>query len=508
MLKFNVSNTSVVNGTGEAISNITINNTGSALGYNVTNVTISNGNWTYYNDSFSGRLANISINENITGEMNLTINYTINSTSADGETVQVNVAQISSGTNVSHSSVPFSSSVSTIDSVASALNYSSNGTLANNSDNTGNLSVNVTTSDASLDTINISVNGSVVKSCSSSPCGYTNNSQDGVYEFNASYNTSTGKSDSTNTRVVTIDNTNPSPSASCNDVNEGENLDCSCSATDNLGSSVSTSTSTNSDSGTGTQNNVGDFTFTCSATDNAGNSASATAGYTINSVSSGGSSGSSGGASESKSHGWSSIKPGKAEVMKDFSEDLGVKQISIKVNNPAQNVVIDVKKYDGKPADVSVEKSGKVYQYLEIDTQNLNENLDKATISVKVEKSWIKNNSISAENVVVSKFDESSGNWNDLETSFTHKDEEFYYYKAEVDGFSYFSIGEKSDSDTNQTDSTSGKDTSRDLGEKDGKTAGGTTNQAGEGFPTWAWIVIAVVLIGLVVWFVWNKNSK
>ena len=144
-----------------------------------------------------------------------------------------------------------------------------------------------------------------------------------------------------------------------------------------------------------------------------------------------------------KTHSWTKITPGAAAIMKDFDKEIGIKQIQIEVKNEAQDVKVSVTKYSSKPAEVSLEKSGKVYKYLQIKTENLEDKLDKAILTIQVEKNWTSENNISEENVAVFKFDNSSEEWNELETIYTEADDDYYYYDVEVDSFSYFAIGEK-----------------------------------------------------------------
>ena len=152
---------------------------------------------------------------------------------------------------------------------------------------------------------------------------------------------------------------------------------------------------------------------------------------------------SSSGAVEQKGHIFAKITPGVAAIKSDFNLDAGVKEIQIEVNSEAQNVKVTVSKYDGKPAAVSVEKTGKIYRYLEIKTENLADKLKKATVKVQVEKSWITDNGLTKEDVAVFKFNENSDEWNELSTIYSSEDDTSYYYEISLDSFSYFAISEK-----------------------------------------------------------------
>jgi PGF-pre-PGF domain-containing protein len=147
--------------------------------------------------------------------------------------------------------------------------------------------------------------------------------------------------------------------------------------------------------------------------------------------------------SKQKVTAWTKITPGNVTIMKDFDKEIGLKEIQIEVNNPTQNVKITVRKYNNKPANVSVEKTGKVYKYLQILEENLVGKLKKATIKIRVEKKWLSDNNLARDKVALFKFNENLGQWDELTTNYVEEDSDNYYYNAEVTSFSYFAIGEK-----------------------------------------------------------------
>ena len=295
-----------------------------------------------------------------------------------------------------------------------------------------------------------------------------------VYYFNVTANDSATNENSTATRTFYLDGTAPTASASCSPtmVYSGDSFPCTCSGTD-ITSGVST-TSGSSTSGTvANTDSVGTFTYTCTVTDNAGNSASATAAYTV---------------LKSRSiipvtpslpkkiHSWTLITPGVATIMKDFDSEFGIKQIQIDVNNPAQNVKITVTKHDGKPAEVSVEKSGKVYHYLQVVDENLENKLDKATVEFRVERSWAAGVELGKNDIAVFRYNEAASRWDELTTTSTGEDITYYYYEVELDEFSYFAISEKSV--VTEEESVLGVEKSK----------------------LWLWILVAVAIIAIIVW--------
>jgi PGF-pre-PGF domain-containing protein len=136
------------------------------------------------------------------------------------------------------------------------------------------------------------------------------------------------------------------------------------------------------------------------------------------------------------------ITAGATEIFRQFCEETGIKEMYIKVNNEAQNVKITINKYDGWPAEVSVEKTGKVYQYLQIEVDNVEEKLETANLVFKVERSWTDSNSVKKEDVSMFRYAEEETKWNELETEYTELDDIYFYYETEIDGFSYFAVAE------------------------------------------------------------------
>jgi PGF-pre-PGF domain-containing protein len=65
-------------------------------------------------------------------------------------------------------------------------------------------------------------------------------------------------------------------------------------------------------------------------------------------------------------------------------------------------------------------------------------NIENAVICFKVEKSWIKDNSISQSSVILSRY--SNQKWNQLPTSSLDEDDKYLYFIAHTPGFSPFAI--------------------------------------------------------------------
>ena len=174
-------------------------------------------------------------------------------------------------------------------------------------------------------------------------------------------------------------------------------------------------------------------------------------------------------------------------------------EISIEVNNEVQDVKITVTKYDGKPAEVTKEKTGKVYKYININAENLNTSLSKATVTVQVEKSWLLNNSLDKGKIALFKFKD--GDWQELTTTFKEEDSLLNYYDVELDSFSYFTIAEK-------TAAAAAPPSTEGAGEQQ-QAAGESQETAPEKKAdfTWLWILILSLLVGAAVLIIFKLKS-
>ncbi|UCG94950.1 MAG: PGF-pre-PGF domain-containing protein, partial [archaeon] len=135
---------------------------------------------------------------------------------------------------------------------------------------------------------------------------------------------------------------------------------------------------------------------------------------------------------------WSIITPGGVEIMKITDKEIGFKQIQVSVKNQANNVRITVTKLAGQPASVVHEVSGKVYRYMEINTENLDDdNVDSAKLRFEVAKEWISENNIDPYTVVLNRY---QNGWTRLRTRLISQDSNSYTYEADSPGFSVFAV--------------------------------------------------------------------
>ena len=375
-----------------------------------------------------------------------------------------------------------------------ALPVYANGTAKQNSSMlTLNISVSDTSSGLTGSRCIVDVNGTNESlAVSSGWCNSTNFNltglSDGNHTIKVYVNDTVNILGINDSFVVFLDSTNPLATADCSPSSaiKGSIIECTCS-----GSDAASGVSSKSDDQSITKNSAGAFDFSCTVTDNAGNSNTDT--FTYSFTGSGVSSSSGGGSSSSKSNIFTKITPGNVSIVKNFDKGTGIKQIEITVKNTTQNVKVTVTKYGDKPAEVSTSKSGKVFQYIHIDTQNLLGSLDSAKITFRVNKTWLLDNGLAKEDVVVSKFNESNNEWNDLDTIYSESDDDYDYYIVNLNSFSYFAISAKS-----VVSSGSGQDSTTTS------SGGGSENSQKNGFN---WVVFFIVLVVLAMVVLFGKNK-
>jgi PGF-pre-PGF domain-containing protein len=104
--------------------------------------------------------------------------------------------------------------------------------------------------------------------------------------------------------------------------------------------------------------------------------------------------------------------------------------------------IANVTAYGERPSGLE-NLNKRVYQYVDISAENRN-----ATVFFKVEKSWLEQNSIDMQNVVLNHYTEEG--WTSLATEIVDEDDQYVYYSAYTEGFSPFaiSVNEEEDLDT------------------------------------------------------------
>ena len=163
-------------------------------------------------------------------------------------------------------------------------------------------------------------------------------------------------------------------------------------------------------------------------------------------------------------------------TLSNFEEDMGIEKIIITVTEKANNAKLTVRKFNTQPSEITVPKTGNVHKYLQIVSENLVNKMDKAVITIKVQKNWLSDNSIEKANIATFKFNEVTSKWDELLTVYKSEDVTYYYYDVEVDSFSYFAIAEKALTESEEPEP--------------------------EPEPTnllWLWITLGVVVVAIII---------
>jgi len=230
-----------------------------------------------------------------------------------------------------------------------------------------------------------------------------------------------------------------------------------------------------------------------------------------------------------KTYSYANIEPG---YPRNISEGLNASgthltEIYINVVNRALEVTITIEKSPQKPADVTVDVSGKVYEYINITKKNLDDtNIEKGKMKFKVERSWISSNNIDSSTIALYRY--SGGTWNKLSTTKLSEDSDYAYYEAEVPGFSYFAISGETLAAIAPpicTENWSCPDWSECVNNKQTRTCtdlnacGTTVNKPAEtqdcvseaevvGWPFWSTAAIVIVIIAIVCALFYTQRKK
>ena len=133
-------------------------------------------------------------------------------------------------------------------------------------------------------------------------------------------------------------------------------------------------------------------------------------------------------------------KCGNNSSFTNFSNSSGIDKIEVWVKNAVDNVRINFSVFSSNPQSSSIPNPEKVYQYLHITPENINNSLQNATIKFKVNRSWADNNSIKKENISLFKYFTNISQWEELATIYIGSDKNYYSYETNLSNFSYFAI--------------------------------------------------------------------
>jgi PGF-pre-PGF domain-containing protein len=134
----------------------------------------------------------------------------------------------------------------------------------------------------------------------------------------------------------------------------------------------------------------------------------------------------------------------KAETLVIKKDNVPISELRIQFKNPVIQPIVEVERLLEKPPNVrSISK--RVYQYIQIDNLNFEDkDIEEASINFVVERSWLKENSISPENVALHRY--VGFEWEQLPINISSKEGEVVRYEAITKGFSLFAISVKEES--------------------------------------------------------------
>jgi PGF-pre-PGF domain-containing protein len=119
-----------------------------------------------------------------------------------------------------------------------------------------------------------------------------------------------------------------------------------------------------------------------------------------------------------------------------------VSGISFKSRIYSGVVGVRVEPADFNKTDITGESDRKAYRYVKILVGNEafenSENIAGGSIEFRVPKSWIKENGIEPGTISLDRLEDKG--WKRLDTKLTVEEGDFYYFKAETPGFSYYVI--------------------------------------------------------------------
>lgn len=194
---------------------------------------------------------------------------------------------------------------------------------------------------------------------------------------------------------------------------------------------------------------AGTYTVNLTVSNGLGNDTESLAGYiTVNPASS------SGGSSSRSGSGGSNFDTGtgfatdiKAGETVSFDLDKGaVYIVSITAGTDIKKLMITVQRKLSVPSSVG-NPGTNVYEYENAELYYAdNSELSGGTFNFKVEKSWMTANGYDYTDIVMLHYNEETGEWENLPTTFLSEDGNYYYYSAETPSFSWFAIAVSEDS--------------------------------------------------------------
>jgi PGF-pre-PGF domain-containing protein len=211
---------------------------------------------------------------------------------------------------------------------------------------------------------------------------------------------------------------------------------------------------------------------------------------------------------------WNVVEPGIPYTMTVPSSNLGVKEVTLESNAEARQVKVTVEKLPAKPAKTPAPLEA-VYRYLSIEVDNRENTQFKGTakITFEVEKSWLSDNNLDEEDIVLKRF--ANEVWTDLVTTVVASSGTKVVFEAQTPGFSYFAIAERSEpvevvASQEITESPNAETSVADepvlVADANAQEVDSDDNQPEKASSGVAYLLLAFVGIACVGFFVWKSR--
>ncbi len=218
----------------------------------------------------------------------------------------------------------------------------------------------------------------------------------------------------------------------------------------------------------------------------------------------------------SKAQVFASIAAGSTAVVNVNKAAIAVTKVEVSVVNAVTNAEITVASLKSKP---TTEAAGvKVYQYLDLAPKNLGtSDVSKVMITFTVPRKWLADNGVSESDVVLARY--SAGSWTELSTTIASSDATSVTYSSESPGFSYYAVTVKAAVAAPKPEEKpvveepvkplEPKKPLEEVKEKVEEAIKPVAEKIGISTTALAWIIIiAVVIIGLVAYFIYARKSR
>ena len=281
----------------------------------------------------------------------------------------------------------------------------------------------------------------------------------GFYNMTIYANDTSGNVNNSGSISFVIDILPPSValSFSANPITVGDTTTITCNASDDLGlQSVNITTPAGSvlaNQTTYTATSAGTYSIYCNATDLAGRFTRVSADLTVNPTGGGG--GGAGGGSSymitplqysvnettqvvSSFQQWTSINPDTPITLSVSNPRVAVTDVTFLIDRKCDNANLVTNEYL-KPTQSSGDYM--TYRMIEIVKNMCQANIKQSTIKFKILKSWFTENDLNASTISFSRLENNI--WVDKPLRISGEDGSYYYYYADVEGFSFFSIRAK-----------------------------------------------------------------